>query len=121
MRRLAAILLILTSGWLLYQSSEHFAAVGQLNFEQLIRQSGNLNFMLPAAGGLLGLLGGLIVLFGGVGGAVLAMIGGVVAAGFAIYIGKPLWSGDWQIWNNEATVGLVMLILAGLAAVLGRD
>ena len=53
------------------------------------------------------------------GGAMLALVGGVVAAGFAFYLEKPVWT-DWRLWENDILVGLGLLLLAGLAAILGR-
>jgi hypothetical protein len=81
----------------------------------------NPNFVVPVIGGLFGVIGGIIVFIGGVGGAALAMVGGVVAAGFAFYLEKPFWTGDWRLWENDIAVGLAMLLLAGLAAIMTRD
>ena len=44
----------------------------------------------------------------------------MVAAGFAFYLEKPFWT-DWRLWENDVLVGLGLLLLAGLAAILGRD
>jgi len=122
LRRVAALLLIATSGWLLYQTTEHFIGIEIEGLtDRFVKKIGDVNFVLPAIGGVLGLLGGLVVLFGGVGGAALALVGGVIAAGFSLYIGKSFWTGSLDIWNNEAVVGLTILILAALAALMGRD
>ncbi len=121
MRRLAALLLIATSAWLLYQVIQEFIGMSNLALDaRFMRQLGNINFLVPAVGAVLGLLGGLVAFFGGVGGAALAMCGGVVAAGFFLYAGDPFWSGDWKVWKNEAAVGLAILILSGVAAIMGR-
>lgn len=122
LRRVAALLLIASSGWLLYQTTDHFIGAEMTGLsDRFFSKLSDVNFILPAIGGVLGLLGGLIVLFGGVGGAALALVGGVIAAGFSLYIGKSFWTGSLDIWNNEAVVGLAILILAGLAALMGRD
>jgi hypothetical protein len=122
MRRLAALLLIAASGWMLWQIAGRFGGLTEQSiFEMLERELGNPSFLLPALGGVLGFLGGVIALLGGVGGAAIAMIGGVIAAGFAAYAGQPFWTGDWQVWNNEAMVGAGILVLAGLTAILGRN
>ena len=121
MRRIAAVLLIATSAWLLYQTREQLAGpVDAQLLDRLMDSFGNINFLLPAIGGALGLIGGLLVLFGGVGGAAISMIGGMVAAGFAVYAGKPFWTADSAVWYSEAAIGVVMLALAGTAAILGR-
>jgi hypothetical protein len=121
MRRIAAVLLIATSAWLLYQTREHLGGAASEQFvDRVMASLGDMNFLLPALGGALGLVGGLLVLFGGVGGAAISLIGGMVAAGFAVYAGKPFWTADSPIWLSEAAIGIVMLALAGIAAILGR-
>lgn len=121
MRRIAAVLLIATSAWLLYQSREALLNPPEMDLVQrLMSHAGDINFLLPVIGGLLGLIGGLLVLFGGPAGAAISMIGGMVAAGFAVYAGKPFWTADSAIWYSEAAIGVVMLALAGTAALLGR-
>lgn len=121
MRRIAAVLLIATSAWLLYQSREPLLGPGDGDLvSRFMAHLGDINFILPVAGGVLGLLGGLLVLFGGPAGAAISMVGGMVAAGFAVYAGKPFWTADSSIWTSEAAIGVVMLILAGAAAILGR-
>ena len=121
MRRIAAVLLIATYAWLLYQTREHLggAADAQL-IDRVMATLGDLNFKLNAVGGVLGLLGGMLVLLGGPAGAAISMIGGLVAAGFDVYSGRPFWSSDSSIWFSEASFGVVMLAVAGAAAILGR-
>ena len=121
MRRIAAVLLIATSAWLLYQTREHLGGAADAQFiDRVMASLGDLNFMLPAVGGVLGLLGGMLVLLGGPAGAAISMVGGLVAAGFAVYAGKPFWTADSAIWYSEAAIGVVILALAGIAAILGR-
>jgi hypothetical protein len=122
LRRITALLLVASSAWLFHQTTHDLFDPSRGAFvEQLTQAVGEWRVLVPAIGGVLGLFGGLLVLFGGVGGAFMALVGGALAAGFALYIGKSVWTGRLDIWNNEAAVGLVMLILAGLAAVMGRD
>jgi hypothetical protein len=121
MRRIAAVLLIATSAWLLYQSREALLNPPEMDLVQrFMSHVGDINFLLPVMGGLLGLIGGLLVLFGGPAGAAISMVGGMVAAGFAVYAGKPFWTAESSIWYSEAAIGVVMLALAGTAAILGR-
>ncbi len=122
LRRITALLLVASSAWLLYQTTHNlFDASRGAFIEQLRDAVSEWRILVPAIGGVLGLIGGLLVLFGGVGGAFMALVGGAVAAGFALYIGQSFWTGRADVWNNEATVGLAILILAGLAAIMGRD
>lgn len=121
MRRIAAVLLIAASAWLLYQSREPLLGPGDQDLmARVMAHVGDINFALPVLGGLLGLVGGLLVLFGGPAGAAISMLGGMVAAGFAVYAGKPFWTPQSPIWYSEAAIGVVMLALAGTAAILGR-
>jgi hypothetical protein len=121
MRRLAALLIIAAAGWLLVRTTGQFIGLTELgDMDKLLPLASNPDFVVPVIGGLFGLAGGVIVLFGGVGGAMLAMVGGVVAAGFAIYLEKPFWTGDWRLWENDIMVGFGLLFLAGLAAILSR-
>jgi hypothetical protein len=121
MRRLAALLLIATAGWMLYQTVGNFGDFTKDSLAEIVeRELDNPNFLVPLAGSVLGLAGGLVAVFGGVGGAAIAMIGGVLATGFAVYAGQPDLSGEWRIWENPVFVGIAMLLLAGLVALLGR-
>jgi hypothetical protein len=122
MRRLAALLLIAAAGWMLWQLAGRFGGLTERSIvEMLERELGNPSFLLPALGGVLAFCGGVIALLGGVGGAAIAIIGGVITVGFAVYVGQPFWTGDWHVWNSEAMVGAAILVLAGLTAILGRD
>ncbi|MGH6645058.1 MAG: hypothetical protein ACRED3_20415, partial [Bradyrhizobium sp.] len=78
-------------------------------------------FWVPAIGGLLVLVGGLIVFVGGVGGAAIAITGGVISAGLSVYLGERLLPDGFRVWENEASVGVTILVLAAIAAVVGRD
>ncbi len=115
MRRLFAILLITTSGWLLHQTvGYNFGGVGPSFWSELARQADKPTFLLPTIGGALCFLGGLTVFFGGPGGAALALIGGVAVAGFGLTV-KETFKLD-HIWDNELTVGVLMLMLAAMTA-----
>ena len=88
LRRVVALLLIASSGWLLYQTANtYLGGIGYLLSERAVHQLSQTGFIVPAIGGALGLFGGLIVFFGGPGGAAIAMLGGVAAAGFAAAAG----------------------------------
>ncbi len=120
MRRLIALLLIAASGWMLYQSSEGLTGLSNMGLSpEMWRTISNPRVILPLAGGFMGLLGGLIAFFGGAGGAAIAMIGGLVSAGVSLYLGEAFIGRD--VWNNEAVVGVSILVLAGLAALIGRN
>ena len=67
----------------------------------------------------LGLLGGLTIFFGGPGGASLALIGGVAVAGFALTLNETFKLD--QFWDNELTVGVIMLMLATMTASINRE
>ena len=122
MRRLFALLIMAAAGWVLVRTTGQFIGLTELgDFDRLIPLASNPDFVVPVIGGLFGLAGGVIVLLGGVGGAMLAMVGGVVAAGFAIYLEKPFWTEDWRLWENDIVIGLGLLIVAGIAAITGRD
>jgi hypothetical protein len=120
MRRIFALLLIATSGWLLHQTvGHHLGGVGQSFWTELAHQSGKSAFLVPAVGGVLGLLGGLTIFFGGPGGASLALIGSVVVAGFALTL-KETFKLE-HFWDNEMAVGVVMLMLAAMTASITRE
>jgi hypothetical protein len=122
MRRLAALLIMAAGGWVLVRTVGQFIGLTELgDVDRLVPLLANADFVVPFIGGLFGLVGGVIVLFGGVGGAMLAMVGGVVAAGFAFYLEKPFWTDDWRLWENDVLTGLGLLLLAGIAAITGRD
>lgn len=119
MRRIFALLLIATSGWLLHQTvGQHFGGAGQSFWTELAHQLGKPAFLAPAVGGALGLLGGLTIFFGGPGGASLALIGSVAVAGFALTL-KETFKLD-HFWDNEMAVGVVMLMLAAMTASISR-
>lgn len=120
LRRIAALLLIVTSGWLLYQTHDHFLGGSNLG-RALMAEIDNPYFLGPAIGGLLGLIGGLIVFLGGAGGAAIAITGGVISAGLSVYLGERLLPSGLRVWENEASVGVTILLLAAIAAVVGRD
>lgn len=120
MRRLFALLLIATSGWLLHQTVGHnLAGVGHSFWRELASQAENPAFLVPTIGGALGLLGGLTIFFGGPGGASLALIGGVAVAGFALTLNETFKLD--QFWDNELTVGVIMLMLATMTASINRE
>jgi hypothetical protein len=121
MRRLASLVLIGVSLWLLYQTMWRVGGFQEADIVRLFeREIGHPTFFFPAFGGVLGLLGGLVAFFGGPGGAVIALIGGVVAAGFGLYGGPALWTGDWYVWKNPTLVSVAMLAIGGMVAILGR-
>lgn len=120
MRRFFALLLIATSGWLLYQTvGQHFSGAGPSFWNELTRHWGKLAFLVPAIGGMLGLLGGLTVFFGGPGGASLALVGGLGVAGFALTVNETFKLDHF--WDNEMAVGVVMLMLAAMTASMSRE
>ena len=115
MRRLFAIMLIATSGWLLHQTvGYNFGGVGPSFWTALSNQADKPAFLIPTIGGVLCFLGGLTVFFGGPGGAALALMGGVAVAGFGLTL-KETFKLD-HIWDNELTVGVLMLMLAAMTA-----
>jgi hypothetical protein len=120
LRRIAALLLIATSTWLLFQTRDHFLDGGSL-LTRLTNEIDNPYFFGPAIGGVLGLAGGLIAFFGGVGGATIAFLGGLTSAGLAVYLGQQLMPPDFRIWESETSVGVTILALAAIAASMGRD
>lgn len=121
MRRLIALLLVASSGWLLFRTGVAFVDFERIDTGHVLDLAMNLNFIVPAFGGVLVLVGGLIVLVGGVGGAMLAIIGGAAAAGFGFYLEQPVWNGSFRFWENDLQLGVAMLVLAAIASILGRD
>ncbi len=119
MRRLFAIMLIATSGWLLHQTvGFNFGGAGASFWTELARQANKPAFLIPTIGGALCFLGGLTVFFGGPGGAALALLGGLAVAGFGLTV-KETFKLD-HIWDNELTVGVLMLMLAAMTASISR-
>jgi uncharacterized membrane protein YjjB (DUF3815 family) len=119
MRRLFALLLIATSGWLLYQTAtHHLGAVERLFSNDVLAHRNDLAFVMPALGGALGLLGGLTVFFNGPGGAALAMAGGLAAAGFTLTL-KQTFELE-HVLDNELAVGASMLMLAIMTGSITR-
>jgi hypothetical protein len=119
MRRVFALLLIATSGWLLYQTAtHHLGSVERLFSGDVLAHRNDLAFVMPAVGGALGLLGGLTVFFNGPGGAALAMAGGLAAAGFTLTL-KQTFELD-HILGNELVVGVCILMLAAVTGSISR-
>lgn len=120
MRRIFALMLIVTSGWLLYQAANtHLGGVSHLFSPQMMSRLDDLNFSVPAIGAVLGLLGGLTVFFNGPGGAALAMIGGLAVAGFTVTLKQTLELD--HILDSEMAVGATMLMLAIMTASMTRS
>jgi hypothetical protein len=114
-----ALLLIATSGWLLYQTAtHHLGSVAALFSDDVLAHKDDMAFVMPAAGGALGLLGGLTVFFNGPGGALLAMMGGVAVAGFTLTL-KQTFEID-HVLDNELVVGASMLMLAVMTGSITR-
>lgn len=119
MRRVFAILLIATSGWLLYQTTiQHLGSVERLFSGDVMAHKDDLAFVMPALGGALGLLGGLTVFFNGPGGAAIAMAGGLAAAGFTLTL-KQTFELD-HLLDNELVVGACILMLAIITGSIDR-
>lgn len=119
MRRIFALMLIATSGWLLYRTAnEWLGGVGHLLSPKATSLLDDPAFMFPMAGSLLGLLGGLTVFFRGPGGALIAIAGGVAVAGFALNIDQTVELDHF--WDNQLAVGVVMLMLAAMAGSMSR-
>jgi hypothetical protein len=119
MRRVFAILLIASSGWLLYQTAiQDPGSVERLLSGDVLAHRNDLAFVMPALGGVLGLLGGLTVFFNGPGGAVMAMAGGLAAAGFALTV-KQTFELD-HVLDNELVVGACILMLAIITSSIRR-
>jgi hypothetical protein len=119
MRRAAAILLIAVSGWLLFSTA---GMAGLIDHPQAMGEAiGQPQVLMPALGGIFGLIGGAIVLLGGPGGALIGLIGGALAAGYGLYAGDSFGFAGFRAWENGAIVGLAILALSGAAALMGRD
>jgi hypothetical protein len=119
MRRLFALLLIATSGWLLYQTATlHLGSVERLFSGDVFTHRTDIAFLAPALGGALGLLGGLTVFFNGPGGAAIAMAGGFAVAGFALTL-RQTFELD-TLLGNELVVGACMLMLAVITGSMAR-
>ena len=121
MRRLTALVLIAASLWLIFHTCHVLLGA---DFSAMIAhlppRAGDPAFLFPVGGGLLGAIGGLIILFGGPGGAALAMLGGVIATGFASYADQPFAVPGMRVWDSDALVSLTLLFLASCAAVMAR-
>jgi hypothetical protein len=119
MRRIFALMLIATSGWLLYRTAnEWLGGVDHLLSQNATRLLDDPAFMFPMIGSALGLLGGLTVFFGGPGGAMIAIAGGVGVAGFALNIDQTVKLDHF--WDNQLAVGVVMLMLAAMTGSMSR-
>jgi hypothetical protein len=119
MRRLFALMLIATSGWLLYRTSnDYVGGVEQLLSRDLAFYLDEPRFLFPFVGSAMGLLGGLTAFFGGPGGAMLALGGGVSVAGFALSFDETMDLA--HIWDDQLAVGVLMLMLAAMAASITR-
>lgn len=122
MRRLFAILLVVASGWLLYQATDRFSGVPvSAVLERLKYEIDDPRFLTQLAGGVLGLLGGLTVFFAGPGGALVSLLGGGLVAGFTLFIEHSFSEVTLRVWESGTAVGLVMLFLAGMVAILPRN
>lgn len=119
MRRIFALMLIATSGWMLYRTAnEWLGGVDHLLGPKAAALLDEPAFMFPIAGSALGLLGGLTAFFGGPGGAIIALIGGVAVAGFALNLDGTMELDHF--WDNQLAVGVVIAMLAALAASMSR-
>lgn len=99
-------------------ANDWLGGVDHLLSPQLARYTDEPKFMFPMIGGLLGLLGGLTVFFRGPGGATLALGGGIAIAGFALNLDQtPKLD---QFWDNQLSVGVVILMLAAMTASISR-
>jgi hypothetical protein len=100
MRRLFALMLIATSGWLLYRTANDWlGGMDQILTRSIAAHVDEPDFMFPMVGSGLALLGGLTVFFGGPGGAMLALLGGVGVAGFALSIEQTVELAHF--WDNQ--------------------
>lgn len=121
MRRLFALMLIVTSGWLLYRTVNiQLGGFDHLLSRQIASHMDDPSFMFPAIGSFMCLLGGLTVFFAGPGGALIALTGGLGVAGFALSLDQTVDMDLSHFWDNQLAVGVVMLMLAAMAASISR-
>lgn len=103
---------------MLYQAMEPFAGVRLPELPEALARSGyDPAIVLPLVSSVLGLLGGITVFLGGAGGALIALLGGIIASGFALLSGQTLVFPDLQIWENKAMVAVTMVAIAAWAAI----
>lgn len=118
MRRFLSLLLIVASGWMLYQAMEPFTGVSLPELPAALARNGHdAAIVLPLVSSVLGLLGGITVYLGGAGGAMIALLGGIIASGFALLSGQTFVFPDLQIWENKAMVAVAMVAIASWAAI----
>jgi len=121
MRRLFALMLIVTSGWLLYRTVNiQLGGFDHLLSRQIASHMEDPSFMFPAIGSFMCLLGGLTVFFAGPGGALIALAGGLGVAGFTVSLDKTVDMDLSHFWDNQLAVGVVMLMLAAMTATISR-
>lgn len=119
MRRLFALMLIAISGWLFYRTANTWlGGVDHVLSPSIAGYLDEPDFMFPIVGSVLALLGGLTAFFGGPGGAVIALLGGLGVAGFALNIDQTLDLNHF--WDNQLAVGVVILMLAAMAGSTSR-
>lgn len=117
MRRILSLVLILASSWMLYQALMGFGGVNALQVPGALSHAlSDANFIIPLLGAVLGLLGGITVFLGGAGGATIAFCGGLIASGFSLISGGVIAIPDLRFWENDVTVAIGMLAIAGWAA-----
>lgn len=122
MRRLLALLLVLSSSWLLYHALGPLSGLDPIAMPRAIASASNdAGFMMPFMGALLGLLGGLTAFLGGAGGATIALIGALIGAGFSMSAGQSFDFPAHRFWENDALVGLGMVGIALLAAMVPQS
>ena len=121
MRRLTALVLFAVSLWLIDHTC-HVVLGADVSamVAHLPSRAGDPSFLFPVGGGLFGAIGGLIILFGGPGGAALAMLGGVIATGYAFYADQPFAVPGMRVWESDVLVSLALLFLGSCAAVMAR-
>ena len=122
MRRLLALVLVLSSSWLLYHALGPLSGLDPVAMPRAIMNaSNNPDFMMPFLGAVLGLLGGLTAFLGGAGGATIALVGGLIAAGFSLTAGQTISLTDHRFWESDALVGIGMVAIALLAAMVPQS